>query len=112
MNRRIACIALLFASAFALTASSERKDTLVQPGATFKNEGKEPVYIIYELAPGREFKNTTAVDFMIKSQKDFFRQNFQVELENKIAEQESKVARIKSTVDTLGQSAQTGKKRE
>lgn len=112
MNRVTLCFVLLLILAFALTASNEKAASVLKPGATFKNDGKEPMYLVYEIAPGKEFKNTTQVDFVIKSQKDFLRQNFQVELENKIAEQESKVARMKSKVDTLGQSAQTAKRRE
>ncbi len=102
----------LFLLSSVLTASSEKRHTVLKPGATYKNEGTEPVYIIYEIPPEGEFKNETNHEFVVMEKELFWKQNYRIELEARIAREEEKIAATKKKMLELDRSMSETKSHE
>ncbi|NUO83054.1 hypothetical protein HUU05_23535 [candidate division KSB1 bacterium] len=104
MKHLVPRLLTLFLLSSVLTASSEKSHTVLKPGATYKNEGTEPVYIIYEIPPAGEFKNETNHEFVVMAKELFWKQNYRIELEARIAREEEKIAATKKKLVELDQS--------
>jgi len=75
--------------------------TYIEPGKKYENKLDRSVFLVLELEPGEQFENVTNQVFQVFKSQDFFKKNYQFNLELAIDQHQNNIAAKKQGISQV-----------